>query len=103
MEAAKSVKLTTSGIAYTGECLMTGMFLGMDKLNDPNITVYDGIDNTGNEIVPTNDYDASALNLNGYQAGTPDHCETGIYVEITCAGTVEVVIKYQPRVLWGVG
>lgn len=103
MECVKSIKLTSSGIAYTGECLLTGMLLGMDKVNDPSITVYDGLDNSGNEIVPTNDYDASTLNLNGYMASKPDLCKTGIYVEITCAGTVEVVIKYQPRELWGIG
>lgn len=103
MEAVKSIKLTSSGIAYTGECLLTGMLLGMDKVNDPSITIYDGTDATGDEVVPTNDYDASALGLNGYMASKPDHCKTGIYVDITCAGTVEVVIKYQPRTLWGVG
>lgn len=103
MESVKSIKLTSSGIAYTGESLLTGMLLGMDKVNDPEITVYDGLDNTGEELIPTNDYDASALGLNGAMFGFADKCKTGIYVEITCAGTVEVIIKYQPRPLWGVG
>lgn len=94
-------KLTASGISHAGECLLGGLLLGTDGVNDPTITVYDGLDNTGREIVPTTTYDASALGLNGY-TGTIELCRTGVYIEISCAGTVEVVAKIMERQNWGV-
>jgi len=97
-----SAIITATGIVYTGHCMFTHMFIGMDKTNDPQITVYDGIDNTGTEIVPTNDYDASALGINGFTLTAPIECRIGIYIEIVCAGVVEISIGYKPRANWGV-
>ncbi len=84
-----------SGIVYTGPCSLTSFLLGMDGVNDPVITIYDGVDNTGPEIVPTVTYDASVLGINGAIFHWIKKCDTGIYLEITCAGTVEVVIDYN--------
>jgi len=91
---------TSSGIVYTGSCLLFHMFVGTDKTNDPEITIYDGTNNTGTEVVPTNTYDATALGLNGFCLATPIKCGTGIYVEITCGGNVEVNIGYFPQKAW---
>jgi hypothetical protein len=66
-------------------------------VNDPVITVYNGLDNSGGEIVPTCTYDASALGLNGVTGIDPGiYCDVGLYIEITCAGAVEVVPHYAP-------
>jgi len=96
MQLLQHKKLSASGVAYTGGCALASMFIGMDGVNDPEITVYDGIDATGSEVVPTATYDASALGLNGFHGGLLGYdCKAGIYVEITCAGTVEVVVGYK--------
>jgi len=103
MKIAKSSKKTASGIVYTGECAFLAFFIGTDGANDPIVTIYDGIDNTGTEIMPTNPYDASVLGLNGAILKVPIMCWTGIYIEITCSGTVEVVTHYLERQNWGIG
>ncbi len=90
-------KITESAIVHTGPCVFRGLLLGTDGVNDPVITVYDGLTNAGHEIVPTCTYDASTLGLNGVTGITPGvYCEHGIYIEVTCAGTVEVVPHYVP-------
>lgn len=91
-----SSKKTASGIVHTGHCWFGGLLLGMDGVNDVTVTVYDGIDNSGTEIVPTNTYDSSSLGINGAQEGTLVVCSTGIYVEITGANA-EVCVRYRPR------
>ncbi len=103
MYSVTSKKLSESGMAATGESVLTHMLLGTDGTNDPVITIYDGLDNTGTERVPTTTYDASALGLNGFVLATPLEFKIGIYVEITCVGTVEVCCGYKKRVSWGVG
>jgi len=88
-------KLTASGIVYTGKCIFRGFLLGCDGVNDPVVTVYNGLDNTGKEIVPTSTYDASAYGLNGC-VGMEKYCSRGVYIEITCAGNVEVCPEVAP-------
>jgi hypothetical protein len=88
-------KFTASGIIHTGPCVFMGFLLGTDGVNDPVITVYDGLDNTGQEIVPSCTYDASAYGLNGC-TGIHQYCTTGLYIEITCVGAVEVVVQHAP-------
>ena len=78
--------ITESGIVYTGQCCVAGMQIGMDGVNDPQITVYDGIEASGVEIIPTNTYDSSALGLNGFAAGYLKECRTGVYVQIEASG-----------------
>lgn len=101
---ADSFELTASGrvcshgstVAVT-KVVLTSILIGMDKTNDPLITVYHGVDNTGQEIVPTNTYDASQLGINGLILYYAKKCPLGIYVEITLgAGDVEVVVDYAP-------
>jgi hypothetical protein len=87
--------VTVSGTIITKSAVLLGMQVGTDSANDPTITVYDGINNGGNEIVPTTTYDASALGLNGFVCPYSKKAYSGIYVEITCAGSVEVTIDYK--------
>ena len=91
-----TVSTVSSSTAVTSSrAVLMGMQLGTDSANDPTVTVYDGTDNTGNEIVPTATYDASALGLNGLVIPYDKKAYDGIYVEITCSGTVEVTIDYR--------
>ena len=92
--AASSTKLSATGTAYTGKCLFHGFILGTDGSNDPTITIYDGTDNSGGEVVPTADQPADQKGWYGlihYNC----LCRDGIYVEITCSGTVEVVVLWR--------
>lgn len=92
---AKVLTVTSSQIITSNPAVLMGMQIGPDGANDPTITVYNGTDNTGGEIVPTNTYDASALGMNGYVGPYDKRAYNGIYVEITTAGTCEVTIDYQ--------
>jgi hypothetical protein len=87
--------VSSSQTVASGSAVLAGMQLGTDSLNDPTVTIYNGSDNTGAEIVPTTTYDASALGLNGFVASYDKKAYNGIYVEITCAGSVEVTIDYR--------
>jgi hypothetical protein len=88
-------KITTTGIIHTGPCEFRGFLMGTDGVNDPTITIYNGINNTGQEVVPTATYDAAIMGLNGV-TGKTHYCNTGLYIEITCAGAVEVVPEFKP-------
>lgn len=90
-------------MAYTGECLLSHIFIGTDGINDPTITIYDGTNNSGTEKVPTATYDSSILGINGFTLNFPLEFKTGIYIEIACSGAVEVCCGYKPRVSWGIG
>ena len=60
------IKLTASGIAYTGPCELNVFLLGCDGVNDvTDFTIFDGTSATGKEIVPTADYEADYKGLNG--------------------------------------
>ena len=91
---SQSTKLSASGIVTSQPALMLGVQIGMDATNDLTLTIYNGVDNTGTETLPTNQYDASALGLNGVVMPYGKHCPNGIYLEMTCAGTAEVVIDW---------
>lgn len=92
---ADSKKLTASGTVFTGKGCVVGFLIGKDGVNDPSVTIYDGTDNTGTEIVPTATYDASALGIDGAMPCVRIRCQTGCYVAISCQGTVEVVIYFK--------
>ena len=94
MVEAQSTKLSSSGIVTPYNSILVGVQIGMDATNDLTLTIYNGVDNTGTEILPTNQYDASALGLNGVVMPYGKHCPNGIYLEMTCAGTAEVVIDW---------
>ena len=80
--------------AYTGRCTYHGFRVGLNGTDDLLLQIKDG----DNIIVPSNTYDASVLGLNGEVL--PDQaaitCETGISLTITCSGTFEIVVVYNP-------
>lgn len=103
MQTVRSKKLGASGQVYVGKCFLTTILIGMDEVNDVVLTVHDGINNTGEEIIPTNKYDASSLGLNGVVLQFMVECWLGIYLDITCSGTCEIVAHYDIDVKRGVG
>ena len=86
---------SASELIYTGQGLLFGMQLGTDGTNDPTVTIYDGLTAAGTELVPTAAYEADYKGLNGFTCAYGKQFDTGLYVEITCVGTVEVAVDYR--------
>ena len=96
MRIAETTKHTASGVVAHGRGVLYNMQIGCDGTNDPTVTIYDGESTTNaKEIVPTCTYDASALGMNGYTAIVGKKWIRGLYVEITCAGAVEVILDWE--------
>jgi len=77
--------LTASGCGWTGHGYLTGLLVGMDNANDPQITVYDNTAGSGTQIVPTTNLDASAKGFNGFM-GADIKFTIGCYVLIEASG-----------------
>lgn len=94
---AEPVTIAASGIIYNGPCIFRGFLLGTDGVNDPTITIYNNIAASGEEVIPTCTYDATALGLNG-ATGIMQYCEKGLYAAISVAGggACELVPQYSP-------
>lgn len=92
LEPANNVSISGNGgsLICAGPCFFYGFLLGLDGTNDPSITFYDNTSASGEEIVPTNTYDASILGLNGAMFPAPKYCQNGVYVYVTQAGTTEI-------------
>lgn len=90
------VKKTSSGVVYAGPCVFHGFLISTDGVNDVIVTFYDNASAaSGQEIVPTNTYDATAKALNG-ATGMKVRCQNGIYLELTCAGMAGIVPQFAP-------
>ena len=94
------------GAIFTKQCKVTSLFLGLDGVNDPQITIYDNPSAaSGKQVLPTTIFDASILGLNGFTlAGDAalDFLE-GIYVLVEASGggafggTLEGTIGVIPK------
>lgn len=90
-------KIAASGILYNGPCDFGGFLLGMDGTNDvTDVTIHSGTDATGDEIVPTNPYEADYKGLNGV-AEWLVYCPNGVYAAFTCPGSAELVARINPK------
>jgi len=84
---------TASGIVTSQDAFLNGFLIGTDGINDPTITIYKGTAAVqGNEIMPTTTFDASKQGLHGFVLGYEKQSFGGMYIEITCAGSCEVVL-----------
>ena len=96
MRIVESSYKTASGIIFTGSGMVYDVLIGTDGTNDVALTIYNGLSATNTkELLPTVTYDASALGLNGYTTSIGSKVNDGCYVEITCSGACEVVIKWE--------
>ena len=92
--ALPAITISESTLIMSGEGVFLGFLIGMDAINDATITIYDNTSGTGEEIVPTNTYDASAIGLNGWSPAVPIRVRNGLYINISCSGTCEVTPFY---------
>jgi len=85
---------TADALIYTGECVFTGFLIQPDGTNDVTITFYDNTAASGAKIFCTLTFAGDK----GPQA-LPIHlqrrCFTGIYADITTAGTVEYTVFWE--------
>jgi len=99
MNAAPSrspITIRSSGLVYGGRCIFHGYMVGTDGVNDPTVTIRDSVlSSGGNEVVPAATYDASLQGMNG-ATGLRVLCENGLYVDVSCAGSVKVVLYFAP-------
>ncbi len=86
MDKAFTKYLTDSGLVCTGHGYLTGLLVGMDNVNDPQITVYDNTSASGKEIIPTTNLDASAKGFNGFFGGIRIEFSKGCYVLVEDPG-----------------
>lgn len=96
MRIVETSYMTASGIIFSGRGIVYDVLIGTDGTNDPVVTIYDGLSATNTkEILPTATYDASALGMSGYTTTIGSKVTDGCYIAITCAGTCEVIIKWE--------
>jgi len=87
-----------SGQCYAGKGLLHSILIGgTDGSNDVTLTLYDNTVASGKVLVPTHTVDASALGLNGVSLSVGKNFDTGVYVEITTSGTVDVTCDIEAR------
>jgi hypothetical protein len=94
--AVGSVTVTDSALVKSGRCRVHDILIGgTDGVNNATVTVYDGLTAAGNEILPEQEYDATALCLNGVAWSNARVAEIGVYVEITTSGTCKVTLGIE--------
>ena len=96
----KHLTFTATGgvIVANRPCVLYGYLVGLDNTNDATITIYDDESAaSGNEVIPTNTYDASLLGVNGATLpGNGVKCNKGLYCHCTLsAGQAEVTVYYS--------
>lgn len=99
MISAEPSKKTASGLVYSGACIFHGFLLGTDGVNDVTITLFNNTAGEGEEVVPTCEYDAALMGLNGV-TGIDQYCSNGLYLTMSVdgGGAAEVVVQYSPSV-----
>jgi len=93
------VKFSVSGIIYGSPCVFIGFLLGVDGVNDPTITFYNGTTVIGDgEVFPTTPFDASTLDPKGFMPGGMEiDCPNGLYVQVSATmGTGEAIAYVRP-------
>jgi hypothetical protein len=93
-----------SKIGNTGDALittssghLTGLIVNTDGTNDVTITLYDNTSASGTKIISTIIIPTSATNRIFVIGFDDDDIQyhTGIYVDITCAGTVTYDVTFK--------
>jgi hypothetical protein len=93
---ALTKQLATSGQAFSGFGNIVGMLIGTDGVSDPTVVLFDGTSNAGVQKTPNADQPAAQEGYFGFMPGDlVIPCKDGCYCEITCAGTVDVIVYYD--------
>ena len=91
----QSAEKSADASIYDGPCLFYGLVIATDGTNDVTIDVYDNTAASGTKLLPTIVIPTSAdIRYETIWFGKPVWCKTGIYVDITTAGTVAYMAYY---------
>lgn len=90
-----TVGLTASGAALTGQGRFHGLIVKCDGVNDVTLNVYDNTAASGTQLIPTDSIFDGTVRLAAISLSPGVYYNTGVYVEITCAGTTEVMVLYN--------
>ena len=79
---------------HTGEGFLFSLLIGTDSVNDPVIAVFDDVGGAtaANQIIPSTEYDASVMGMNGLVLKFSKKFTTGLYVAIANIGTGSVIV-----------
>jgi hypothetical protein len=91
-----SIDYTADALVRTGKLNLYSIFFVTDGVNDVTVKLYDSLSATGTTLVPTYVYAADANNLNRTISFSPPlQLRTGLYVDITTAGTVTYKVYFN--------
>ena len=87
--------LTASGIAFTGSGLFHGILIKCDGSNDVTVNIYDALSTAGKQLLPDDSVFDGTIRLASVSWAPGIWFDTGLYIEITTAGTAEIMALYN--------
>jgi len=87
---------TADALIYTGQGYFSGVIVVSDSSDAITLDVYDGITATGTKLIPTSVITTSAIDrIQAIKPPAPVIFWTGLYVDITCAGTAKYTVYFK--------
>jgi len=86
--------LTASGLVLTGSGQFHGFAIKCDGTNDVTVNVYDNTAASGTKLIPADTVFDGTVKANAWSESPPISVDNGIYIEITCSGTCEILPRY---------
>lgn len=86
---------TASGLVTTGSGMYHGIKVNTDGTNAATIVIYDNTAASGTAIDPSTVYvTSSTIRAQASGSSPPRRYYNGLYISITCSGTVSVTVEY---------
>ena len=88
---------TSSALVTSGSGLYHGIKVNTDGTNAATITIYDNTEESGSTVDPQTVYvTSSTIRVQASGSNPPRRYYNGLYVSISCSGTVSVTVEYVP-------
>lgn len=88
--------LSAAASVFQGEGNFHGIAIATDGTNAVTVSIYDNTTNSGRLLVPTFIASTSAADrTRSFVMSPPVRFNTGLYVDITCSGTVGYVVYFS--------
>lgn len=81
-------EITETGQAVSGSCVFNGVMIKTNGTNDVTISVYSGISNAGDKLIPASTIIPGSSRLSSIEADPGISCPNGIYIEMSGTGAV---------------
>ena len=93
---ASSGELTADALIINVPGYFYGISITTDGTNTATVVIYDNTEASGSKIVQDLVVPSSSTNRGmAFSSDPPVGLETGIYVDVTCAGTVKYTVFYR--------